>query len=101
VDLADVPFFEPPAPEDVPVMNPELEESAEFGSVQRHRFEVPRHHTTDSNVGWLRTDSLVLTLDRESRRGFLNDIEALIDTKYDGSIFRNFVYEVITAVRSD
>ena len=98
--LADDPFFEPPAPEEAPVMYPELDKSTEFGSVQRHRFEIPRRHTTDSYVGWLKTDSLVLSLDRKSRQGFLNDIEALIDTKYDGSVFRNFVYEVIAAVRN-
>jgi SAM-dependent methyltransferase len=98
--LSDDPFFEPPAPEDAPVMYPELEERPEFGWVQRHRFEIPRRHTTDSYVGWLKTDSLVLSLDLQSRQGFLNDIETLIDTKYDGQVSRNFVYDVIAAVRN-
>jgi len=98
--LSDDPFFEPPAPQDVPDMYPELEERPEFGRVQRHRFEIPRRHTTDSYVGWLKTDSLVSSLDPPSRRGFLNDIEALIDSKYDGAVARNFVYEVIAAVRN-
>jgi hypothetical protein len=44
-----------------------------------------------------RTDSLVLSLDDQARAGFLNDIAALIDGKYDGSVARNFVYDVITA----
>jgi SAM-dependent methyltransferase len=99
--LSDDPFFEPSAPEDAPVMYPELEERPEFAGVQRHRFEIPRHHSTVSYVGWLKTDSLVLSLDPQSRRGFLNDIEALIDRKYDGLVTRNFVYEVIAATRSD
>ncbi len=98
--LSDDPFFEPPAPEDAPVMYPELGDLPGFGRVQRHRFEIPRQHTTASYVGWLKTDSLVLSLDRESRRGFLQDIEALIDTKYDGRVARNFVYEVIAATRN-
>jgi hypothetical protein len=36
----------------------------------------------------------------QSRQGFRQDIEALIDTKYDGRVSRNFVYEVIAAVRN-
>jgi SAM-dependent methyltransferase len=98
--LSDDPFFEPTAPEDAPLMYPELEESPEFGTVQRHRFEIPRRHTTDSYVGWLKTDSLVSSLDPTSRRGFLNDIAVLIDSKYDGRVARNFVYEVIAAARN-
>jgi hypothetical protein len=81
-------------------MYPDLEEQPEFATVQRHRFEIPRRHTTDSYVGWLKTDSLVSSLDPRWRQGFLNDIETLIDTKYDGSVSRNFVYEVIAAVRN-
>ncbi len=78
--LSDDPSFEPPAPKDAPIMYAELEDQPEFGAVQRHRFEIPRRHTTDSYVGWLKTDSLVSSLDPESRQGFLNDIETLIDT---------------------
>ena len=40
------------------------------------------------------------SLDPKSRQGFLDDIEALIDSKYDGSVTRNSVYEVIAAVRN-
>jgi hypothetical protein len=42
-------------------------------------------------------DSLILSLDDQARAGFLNDIAALIDGTYGGSVARNFVYEVITA----
>jgi SAM-dependent methyltransferase len=95
--LSDDPFFQPPRAPDAPVMYPELEEQPEFDSVRRRRFEVPRQHTTESYVGWLKTDSLILSLDNEARRGFLSDIAALIDRKYHGAVSRNFVYEVITA----
>lgn len=95
--LSDDPFFQPTAPADAPVTYPELEAAPEFRSVTRHRFEIPRQHTTDSYVGWLRTDSLILSLDDQARAGFLNDIGGLIDRKYNGSVARNFVYDVITA----
>jgi SAM-dependent methyltransferase len=98
--LSDDPFAEPTAPEDAPVMYAELEDRPDFRSVQRHRFEIPRHYTTDSYVGWLKTDSLVASLDPPSRQGFLDDIGALIDTTYGGDVSRNFVYEVIAAART-
>jgi hypothetical protein len=94
------PFFEPPAPEDAPAMYPELEQRSEFEDVRRHRFEISRRHTTESYVGWLKTDSLILGLGAASRQGFLDDIRKLIHTKYGGLVSRNFVYEVIAASRA-
>jgi hypothetical protein len=55
------------------------------------------HHSTDSYVGWLRTDSLVNSLDDGARRGFLADIGRLIRTKYDGTVVRNFSYDIVVA----
>ena len=78
-------------------MYPELDAEPGFRSVRRQRFEIPRQHTTESYVGWLRTDSLILSLDERTRARFLNDIAALIDGKYGGSVARNFAYDVITA----
>jgi trans-aconitate methyltransferase len=98
--LSDDPAFEPTAPDDAPVMYPELEERPEFRDVQRHRFEIPNRYTTAAYVGWLKTDSLVLGLDPVPRQGFLDDIGRLIDTKYSGRVSRNFVYEVIAATRA-
>ena len=98
--LSDDPFFEPTAPADVPTMYPELDELREFRSVERRRFEVPMLHSTASYVGWLRTDSLVNSLDDEARRGFLQDIELLIASKYHGTVVRNFVYDVTVARRA-
>lgn len=98
--LSDDPFFEPTSPEDAPEMYPEIRHRAEFGEVERHRFEIPRWHTTESYVGWLKTDSLISGLDPRSRQGFLDDIHKLVDTKYGGRVCRNFVYEVIAATRS-
>jgi hypothetical protein len=80
-------------------MYPELDGLQEFSSVERQRFEIPMRHSTASYVGWLRTDSLVNSLDDEARRGFLQDIEQLIDSEYHGTVARNFVYDVTVARR--
>jgi SAM-dependent methyltransferase len=98
--LSDDPFFQPSAPADAPILYPELEQSAEFTSVERRRFEIPMHYSTASYVGWLRTDSLVNSLDDEHRTGFLRDIEVLIDSGYQGAVARNFVYDLIVARRA-
>jgi SAM-dependent methyltransferase len=97
--LSHDPFFEPPASADAPLMYPELEDRLEFGEVRRHRFEIPRRHTTESYVGGLKTDSLVLTLDLQRRQAFLSDIQELVATKYGGDVSRNFVYDLIVAER--
>jgi SAM-dependent methyltransferase len=95
--LSDDPFFQPTTPAEAPTMYPELDQLPEFSSVERHRFEMPMTYSTASYVGWLKTDSLVNSLDDKSRRGFLEDIERLIESKYNGTVARNFVYEVIAA----
>jgi SAM-dependent methyltransferase len=97
--LSEDPFFTPTTPEDAPRSHPEVEGQPEFERVERHRFEIPRRYTTESYVGWLRTDSLVSSLDPDARQGFLDDIGTLVATKYAGDVSRNFVYEVIVATR--
>jgi SAM-dependent methyltransferase len=98
--MSDDPTFQPPAPDDTPTMYPELDEYAAFSSVERRRFEIPMTYSAAIYVGWLTTDSLVNTLDDESRRGFLQDIEKLIESKYHGAVTRNYVYEVVTGQRT-
>ena len=80
-------------------MYPELDLLAEYGSVQRHRVEIPRTLSATSYVGWLKTDSLVLSLSPKPRQGFLDDIAHLIESKYNGEASRNRVYEVVMAQR--
>jgi SAM-dependent methyltransferase len=46
--LSDDLSFQPPAPEDVPPMYPELDQRPEFRSVERHHCEIPRSHSTAS-----------------------------------------------------
>jgi hypothetical protein len=80
-------------------MYPDLDQRPEFRLVRRQRFEIPRQFTTETYVGWLMTDSLVSSIEDDARQGFLNDIEHLVDAKYQGTVSRNWVYEIITAHR--
>lgn len=97
--LSDDPNFQPPDASALPPMYPEPERMSAFASVARHRVELPSLRSTADYVGLLRTDSLVLTLSPERRRGFLRDIAHIIDSRYGGQVARNFVYEVIGATR--
>jgi SAM-dependent methyltransferase len=98
--LSDDPTFELPDPNELPPAFPELDRRIEFSAVERSRFEIPMRYTTDSYIGWLRTDSLVNSVDDESRAGFLDDMERLISRRYDGAVVRNLVYELIVARRA-
>jgi trans-aconitate methyltransferase len=98
--LSTDPTFQPPAPDDLPATFPELDQRPEFQAVERQRLEIPMLHTTESYVGWLSTDSLVNTLDQTTRRRFLDDIGHLIRSRYNGTVVRNFVYEVTSARRT-
>jgi hypothetical protein len=92
-------MFELPDPNELPASYPELDERLEFRDVERYRFEIPMRHTAASYVGWLRTDSLVNSLDANSRAEFLADMERLIARHYHGAVERNLLYELIVARR--
>jgi SAM-dependent methyltransferase len=98
--LSDDPFFQPTTPDNAPVIYPELDQLPAFCAVERRRFEIPITYSTTAYLGMLRTDSLVNDLDDASRSGFLQDIERLIESNYDGEVARNFVYEIVTAQRA-
>ena len=98
--MSDDPTYQLPAANEVPAMYEELDSLPEFCSVERHCFEIPMRHTTTSYVGWLTTDSLVNTLDAESKSGFLHDIGQLIESRYGGEVSRNYVYQLVTAERT-
>jgi SAM-dependent methyltransferase len=91
------PDFQPPRPEELRPMYPELEADAAFACVERRRFEDMQRFTAEEYVGMLRTDSLVLGLEPAERAGFLADIEELIHRRYDGAVERPMLYEVIAA----
>ena len=78
--------FTPPLPDELPVSYPELEKVPAFVRVRRERFHIPTRYMTDEYVGLLRTDSLVNTLNPESRAQFLDDIVLLSTTRSAGSL---------------
>ncbi len=92
--------FQPPVPDNLPTLYPELDQMPFFRSIERRFFEIPLSHSTDSYIGWLKTDSLVNSLNDQERTGFLQDIERLIESKYNGQVVRNWVYEIIVAQRA-
>ena len=98
--MSDDPSYQLPAPDEVPVIYQEVDSLPEFRAVKRQRFEIPMSHTTSSYLGWLMTDSLVNTLDAESKQKFLHDMQDLIESKYGGAAIRNYVYEVVAAERA-
>ncbi|HEU5383836.1 MAG TPA: class I SAM-dependent methyltransferase [Ktedonobacteraceae bacterium] len=98
--LSDDLSFQPPAPDNLPTLYPELDQLSLFRSVERYHFVIPMRYSTISYIGWLRTDSLVNSLNDQERVGFLQDIEHLIELKYNGEVVRNYVYEVIVAQRA-
>lgn len=98
--LSDDPSFEPPAAADTPAVYPELEQRADFTCVCRHRFGKRRRFTTQTYVGMLGTDSLILGLEDSSRQGFLEDIARLIDSRYDGEVTWDSLYEVVIAYKA-
>jgi SAM-dependent methyltransferase len=98
--LSDDLSVQQPTPDNVPTMYPELGQLPAFRAVVRRHLEIPMRYSTASYIGWLRTDSLVNSLNDTSRRGFLQDIAHLIESKYHGEIVRNYVYEVIVAQRA-
>jgi protein-L-isoaspartate O-methyltransferase len=98
--LSHDPFFQPPTATALPPTYPELDLLRQFHSIDRQYLEIPREQTTESYVGLLRTDSLILALEPEARRGFLDDIAELVESRYQGTVTRNFVYEVISARRA-
>jgi hypothetical protein len=97
--LSDDPMFDLPDPHELPASYPALDGRLEFRDVERYRFEIPMRHTTASYVGWLRTDSLVNSLDANSRAKFLAEMERLIALRYHGAVERNLLYELIVAKR--
>jgi SAM-dependent methyltransferase len=97
--LSDDPWFQPTTADDAPIIYPELDQLPEFHAVERRRFEIPVRYSTTTYVGMLKLDSLVNSLDSESRRGFLQDIARLIESTYGGEVVRNYVYEIAAAQR--
>ena len=94
------PDFRLPTREEVVPMHADIEKCPAFTHVDRLRILKTRHFTTDEYVGLLHTDSLVLTLSPPALEGFLADIAALIESRYDGKIVRHYLYEIVVAQKT-
>ncbi len=97
--LSDDPTWLPPTATQISPVYPELEDCPDFVAVERHRSEAVRRFTTESYIGMLRTDSLMLGMEPEAREGFLGDLASLIDRRYQGRLAWRYVYEVLVALR--
>lgn len=91
------PGWRPPQADDVPLAYPEVDACPAFQTVTRHRIQETQVFTTETYVGLLRTDSLILTLAPSAREGFLADMADLIDTWYGGRVMRTYLYEIVLA----
>jgi SAM-dependent methyltransferase len=82
--------FRLPAPHEIAPAYPDLT------AAHRRNFEIPMTLSTEGYVGWLKTDSLILSLDASARSEFLRGMQQLIDAEYHGEVARNWLYEVIS-----
>lgn len=92
--LSTDPYFHLPEASLVRTKYQDIDECPDFSTVERHYIPKTRTFTLDEYVGLLQTDSLILALPHAARDGFLTDIAELIDTRYEGVIARDFLYEV-------
>jgi SAM-dependent methyltransferase len=97
--LGDDPEWLPPTAEELSPDYPEIADCPAFGSVERHRLEAVRRFTTESYIGMLRTDSLIIGMEPREREGFLADLSAVIDRSCGGEVLWHQVYGVLAAVR--
>ncbi len=89
--------WHPPDADEVPAMYPDIDRCHDFAQVERRRIRRTIGYTTDQYVGLLSTDSLILTLPAPAQDGFLTDIRTLIDSRYEGRVSRDYLYELVAA----
>ena len=89
--------YRPPHPDDIPPSYPEVDHHPDWTNIDRTRTQHAVTYTAPTMTGWLRTDSLVNTLDHHRRQRFLTDISDIIDQRFTGRIDRSYLYEMITA----
>lgn len=94
------PNFELPLPDDVPDRWPELASQAGFTDIERRRFDDVKRYTAASYVGMLSTQSNVNSLGTVSREKFLECIRNLVETEFQGSVERRYLYQVVSARRT-
>ncbi|MGH9079443.1 MAG: class I SAM-dependent methyltransferase [Acidimicrobiales bacterium] len=93
------PNFRPPTAGDISGSQPQLEESRSFGDIKYRQYEQRNRYSTASYLNLLRTFSNVNALDEEHRRGLLDCLGTLIDSRFHGSLRKSDLREMWVATR--
>jgi SAM-dependent methyltransferase len=91
--------FRLPAAADIPPDSDELDRSGPFGPATFRRYEWEQSYSTASYRDLLLTYSGHRALPPEARRGLLDAIAQLIDTRYGGKITKRYLTELRLACR--
>lgn len=95
--LSTDPDWRTPEEDEVPAVYPDIDQCDDFARVERRRIRRTMRYTTEEYAGLLSTDSLVLTLTPKAREEFLAAIRSLVDSRYDGQVSRDYLYEIVAA----
>jgi SAM-dependent methyltransferase len=87
----------PLGPDDVPEFSDELAQSRLFETVVHRRHFCRREYEARAYCDLLATFSNILAFDAESRQGFLQCIERLIESRFAGRIVRADVHDLWVA----
>ncbi len=93
------PEWLPPTEDALSPVYQDIDQCPDFSTVERMRIRKTEQFTTEEYIGWLGTDSLVLTLSASDRAAFLSDMTALIDSQHGGVVVRSVVYEIVAATK--
>lgn len=88
------------APDDLPPITDEIDDSPLFGPSQRRRYVRDLTYSADEYLAVLQTYSGHRALEEERRTGLLNDLRRLIEEQHGGTITKSYLYELrLTPVR--
>jgi len=85
------------AEQDLPTFTVEAEESSQFTDVVAHRFPVTITYDRDAYVELARTYSETVALPAPALNRVLAEVGQLIDTRYDGQVTAQYVFELVLA----
>jgi SAM-dependent methyltransferase len=88
------PAFRLPRLEDLPEENEELAASPFFNLIAHKRYSCEREYGASQYCDLLKTFSNVRAFEQETRRSFLDCINNLIESRFEGKIVRHDVYDL-------
>ncbi|NUR41393.1 MAG: methyltransferase domain-containing protein [Streptomyces sp.] len=86
--------------EEIPSATREWEDSPDFEDVTVTRFRQDITYTADEYIDVLLTYSGHRALREDLRRGLLDCIRGLIETRYEGRVTKRYLHDLITATRT-